>query len=93
MVRGQAITKEEMVGILRKEMVPLLLDFHEKVQVPMMDEVLTRLGGVEKRIDEVELSLKNEIGRLERKLDRVTDHQAVVLDDHSVRIGRIEAII
>jgi hypothetical protein len=108
MARGQAVTKGEVVEILQTEMGKILLDFHEKVfkkdmvkmmmdfhrevQEPMMDEVLNRLSGVEKRLDEVNVELKNEIGRLERKLDKVTDHQAEELDDHEGRIIRLEAI-
>ena len=84
---------------IRKDIIEVVSDFHEKVEVPMMDEVLgrlgkieKRLGGVEKGLDEVKIELKNEVGRLERKLDKVTDHQAEKLDDHEGRIIRLEAI-
>ncbi|MEK7064644.1 MAG: hypothetical protein AAB973_03505 [Patescibacteria group bacterium] len=94
MANGQPITKGEMLEVLanfhervvRKDMAKILFDFHEKVQEPMTEEILTRLKNVE-------LDLKNGVGRLELKLDKVTDHQAEKLDDHEDRIVRIEAVV
>lgn len=108
MAKGQPVTKEEVLEILtgfavdtkrenekqfagfrkdiRGDMVKVIFDFHKEVQEPMTEEILTGLK-------DMGLNLKNEIGRLERKLDKVTDHQAEKLDDHEGRIGRIEAIV
>jgi len=52
--------------------------------------VFPKFEEIEKRIDGVEESLGNKIGVLERKLDQVTDHQAVKLDDHEKRLGVLE---
>ena len=57
MAKGQAVTKEElvkvlrteMVPILRREMMPILLEFHDKVQIPMIGRIVTILPGLRTR--------------------------------------------
>lgn len=76
------VIKNDTADLIKTEVPKLLLEFNDKVQIPMMDGVLNRLDNVEEKI-----------GPMERKLDQVTDHQARVLDNHETRIARVEAVV
>ena len=58
----------------------------EAIVFPKFDEIDKNLSSLKE-----EVGLNTEmIARVERKLDRVTDHQAEKLDDHEKRISQLE---
>ncbi len=68
-----------------------LLVFSREVTEPRIDWAVEKiskdLGG---RIDDLRTDLTNQIQKVERKLDQITDHQAEMLDNHERRIGKLE---
>ena len=71
-----------------------LLFFHNEVTEPKFEwlekKINSELGA---KVDDLRTDLTNHIQKVERKLDRVTDHQSVVLDSHEKRIGKLELAI
>ena len=61
----------------------------------LMDERLLVFHNdvTEKKFEWLEETLGNRITKVESKLDKITDHQAEVLDDHEKRIGKLEVVL
>jgi len=71
-----------------------LMEFHQKVQEPVMNEVLGRLGNVETRLGNVETrmdGMESEMEGLKKALWNVSDHQGKILDEHEKRVTALEA--
>ena len=58
----------------------------------LMDERLLVFHNdvTEKKFEWLEETLGNRITKVESKLDKITDHQAEMLDNHERRIGKLE---
>jgi len=70
---------------ITKAIIKGVVDGINQVMIPYSEEQ-------EKRFKKEFVEVRNDIARVERKLDTVTDHQAEKLDDHGKRIVRLELL-
>lgn len=77
-----SLTNDDLVKI-GKLMDERMLYFHDKVTGPMVDNVVEVLR------EEISKVSQN-TDRIERKLDNITDHRSVRIDNHEVRIVSLE---
>ncbi len=67
-----------------------------QVMIPYSEEQERRFKAefrkVDEKIEDVRDDVTNQIAKVERKLDAVTDHQAEKLNDHGIRIGKLEML-
>ena len=85
MAKGEPVTKEVLMDVL--------MEFHHKVEEPVMNEVLERLGGVENRMGNLENrmdGIESEVEGLKNAVWNVSDHQGKKLDNHEERIFALE---
>ena len=85
MTKGVPVTKEVLMETL--------LEFHQRVQEPVMNDVLGRLGSVDSRLGNLETrmdGLESEMSGLKKAVWNVSDHQGKVLDSHDKRITALE---
>ena len=85
MAKGEPVTKEVLMDVL--------MEFHHKVEEPVMNEVLERLGGVENRMGNLENrmdGIESEVEGLKKAVWNVSDHQGKKLDNHEERIFALE---
>lgn len=61
----------------------------EDMVLPRFDQIDEKFDQIDEKFEEV----RNDISKLERKLDQVTDHQAEKLDDHERRLKLVEAAV
>ena len=85
MAKGEPVTKEVLMDVL--------MEFHHKVEEPVMNEVLEWLGGVENRKGKLETrmdGIESEVEGLKKAVWNVSDHQGKKLDNHEERIFALE---
>ncbi|MFZ2202694.1 MAG: hypothetical protein WAV56_04885 [Microgenomates group bacterium] len=71
-------------------------DALEAVVFPKFESIDKKFENLDDKLEDMSGQIGSNteaIARIERKLDRVTDHQAEVLDNHEKRIGKLEAAI
>ena len=64
----------------------------DHVVLPKFDSIDKKFDSIGVKIEDLKVELKNDIAKLERKLDQVTGHQAEKLTDHEKRIDRLEDV-
>jgi len=69
---------------ITKAIIKGVVDGINQVMIPYSEEQ-------EKRFKKEFVEVRNDIAKVERKLDAVTDHQAERLDDHGIRIKKLES--
>lgn len=85
MAKGVPVTKEVLVETL--------MEFHEKVQEPVMNDVLGRLGNLETKMGNLETRMdgfESEMSGLKKAVWNVSDHQGKKLDEHEKRLTALE---
>lgn len=91
-----ALTDEDwrrLDKMMKKAVIDGTTEALEDVVFPKFEEIDGKFEKIDKRFDDLEENLGNKISILERKLDRVTDHQADKLDNHEKRIGHLEDVV
>lgn len=69
-----------------------VIDGINQVMIPYSEEQENRFNQKFKEIGRQFEEVRNDIAKVERKLDVVTDHQADKLDNHERRIGKLELV-
>ncbi len=65
----------------------------EDIVLPRFDQIEAKFDKKFEEVDKKFEEVRNDISKLERKLDRLTDHQAEKLDDHETRLRLVETAV
>ena len=68
----------------------------EEIVLPRFDQIDEKFALIDKKFEKIDENfeeVRNDISRIDRKLDQVTDHQAEKLDDHEKRLRLVETAI
>jgi len=82
---------------ISKTIIKGVIDGINQVMIPYSEEQERRFKAefrkVDDKIEDVRDDLTNQMSKVDRKLDAVTDHQAEKLDDHGIRIKKLESAV